>query len=273
MTLRHSCTDSVRKRPKAPTPALLTSTSRPAEAVDRRLDQLLHRRQVGDVAGMDERALGREPAGDLVQLLRAADRRGPRSPPRPRTAPPSPRRCPSPRPSRSPSCRRTDPPCATLPSLFSPRVDATSGGHAPDLRRSRRPLLRRPTPAPDPRRDGAPGTRRLPRAARGRTPERVSARRQRAAGLGHRLHRLGGSGGGDGRQGGRVRRRPLHAAGQGPGRPGPVRGARPRGRAACPLYLETAAPKGSTVRLRPEAAQPGRARPPVAPRPRRRAPR
>ena len=62
------------------------------------------------------------------------------------------------------------------------------------------------------------GPRRLRRAARRRAPGRIRAAPLAAAGLADRLHRLGRPGDRAGRQGGDLRRRPLHAAGARAGR-------------------------------------------------------
>ena len=98
------------------------------------------------------------------------------------------------------------------------------------------------------------GAGRLPGPARGRASERISARRQRPAGLADRLHRLGGRGRGDEGPGRRLRRWPLHRSGSRPGRCGSVRDSRSRrGRGA---GLSGARPQGRRHRLRPASAQP-----------------
>ena len=89
-------------------------------------------------------------------------------------------------------------------------------------------------------------------SSRTRTSTRTNTcRRQRPAGLGHRLHRLGRGGGAAEGQGGDVRRRPLHPAGARPGRRRPVRGPRPgRGRRAGLPAERGQAPAGPSATTR-----------------------
>ena len=80
-----------------------------------------------------------------------------------------------------------------------------------------------------PRQAEGDGARRLHRAARRRASGRIRAEIGGAARLADRLHRLGRHGGGARRQGGDLRRRPLHAAGARAGRHGRVRAGRGHG--------------------------------------------
>ena len=124
--------------------------------------------------------------------------------------------------------------------------------------------LRRPSdaacaPRLRPSRELKARPRRLRRAARRRASGRICAQARRAAGLADRLHRLGGRGGGAGRQGRDLRRRALHAAGAPADRHQPVRAAR-SGRRRTGGVDRGQCAEGREARLRPVAAHRGRGR-------------